>query len=74
MLKNSRPFSPDEIGAAWRRYFVNGTVEYPAQIVAVLCREMGWGYEEYLDQPVEFIHMLLGLMSEEAKDAKRRSE
>lgn len=74
MRHNPRPFSPEEIGAAWRRYFSNDIVEYPEQIVAVLCREMKWGYEEYLAQPTGFIQMLLGLMAAEAKEAKRRSQ
>lgn len=28
---------------------------------------MGWDYEQYLSQPEWFTHMLLGMMSEEAK-------
>jgi hypothetical protein len=34
---------------------------------------MGWGYEEYLSQPQEFIFMLLELMRAEAQHAKAAS-
>ena len=42
-------------------------------IVATLCREMKWGYEEYLAQPEWFIQMVLGAIIGEAKASARRT-
>jgi len=41
------------------------------QITAILCREMGWTYEQYLDQPQEFILMLLELLKAEGEQRKK---
>ena len=43
--ENPRPFSSEELSAAWHRYFSFGTIEYPEQTIALLCREMKWTYE-----------------------------
>jgi hypothetical protein len=50
------------VKAAWRRYFSNGVVEWEIQLIAILCKEMGWTYEEYLSQPSWFVVMLLELL------------
>ena len=55
---------------AFQRYFRTGAVEWPIQLTAVLCREMSWTYEEYLDQPQEFILMLFELLRAESRLAK----
>ena len=74
MQQNPRPFSPDEIEDAWARYFAFGSIERPEQLIAIVCREMGWTYEQYLDQPTWFVQMLLYAMSEEAKAINERQE
>jgi hypothetical protein len=74
MHPNSRPFSASEIEDCWARYFAFGSIERNEQLVAILCREMGWTYEQYLDQPSWFVQMLMYLISEEAKAAKQRQE
>ena len=69
-----RPFSPAELSAAWRRYFAVGSLEYPEQmVIAKLCREMKWGYEEFLAQPQWFVHMILSLIIEESNKSARQS-
>jgi hypothetical protein len=74
VLQNPRPFSATEIEDCWARYFAYGTIERPEQLIAILCREMGWTYEQYLDQPTWFVQSLMYLLSEEAKAAKQRQE
>jgi hypothetical protein len=74
MHQNPRPFSAEELSAAWRRYIRDGIIEYPEQNIVALCREMKWGWEKYLSEPEWFTKMLLWLMIEEAKEAKRRSQ
>ena len=61
-----KPYDAAELRQAWRRYFSSGVVEFPIQLIAVLCKEMGWTYEEYLSQPTWFILVLLELFRAEA--------
>ena len=58
--------------AAWSRYFSSGIVEFDTQIVAILCREMRWDFEQYLSQPLWFIFMLLELLRAETLHAKSK--
>jgi hypothetical protein len=58
--------------AAWNRYFSTGSLEFEAQLIAVLCREMAWTYEEFLAQPQWFVLMLLELLRAEAKHANSK--
>jgi hypothetical protein len=39
------------------------------QLIAVLCKEMGWTYEEYLSQPTWFVAMLFEMMRAEARQS-----
>jgi hypothetical protein len=73
MHQNPRPFSPEELSAAWRRYFRSKIVEYPEQNIVALCREMQWGYEEFLAQPTWFVQMLTWLIIEESKHVASHS-
>jgi hypothetical protein len=58
--------------AAWKRYFSTGALEFETQIIAVLCREMHWTFEEYLSQPTWFIFMLMELLRAEAQHAQSK--
>jgi hypothetical protein len=58
---------------AWHRYFESGFIEFHTQLVAILCREMKWRYEDYLAQPTWFIAMLLELMRAEGNYLKERN-
>lgn len=40
--------------------------------MAILCREMHWTYKEYLDQPVNFITILLTMLQAESKARKNQ--
>jgi hypothetical protein len=57
---------------AWRRYFQSGVVEFDTQLIAILCKEMSWTYEEYLSQPTWFILMLLALFHAEAQHSQSK--
>lgn len=60
--KIQNPTTPEKSGQpGWRRYFSSGVIEWNIQLVAILCKEMGWGYETYLSQPQEFVFMLMEL-------------
>jgi hypothetical protein len=41
-------------------------------IVAILCREMGWTWQEYQNQPAWFIDILLEMLKAEGEEIKRR--
>jgi hypothetical protein len=49
-------------------------VEFDTQLIAWLCKEMRWTYEEYLSQPTWFILMLLELFRAETQEANRRNQ
>jgi hypothetical protein len=40
---------------------------------AAMCREMGWTYNEYLEQPMPFLWALGSMLKAEAEDRKRRN-
>jgi hypothetical protein len=42
--------------------------------MALICREMGWTYQEYRDAPQWFVIILLSLFQNEAEEMKRRSK
>jgi hypothetical protein len=41
-------------------------------LAAILCREFGWTYNEYMDQPYDFILTIVSMMEEEAKRSKKQ--
>lgn len=40
--------------------------------VAIVCREYGWTFDQYMDQPESFINTIESMLSEEAKEASRK--
>jgi hypothetical protein len=42
--------------------------------MAVLCREMGWTFQEYMSQPTWFIHMLVAYMQAESNYREKQSK
>jgi len=44
------------------------------QIAILVCREMGWTYEEYLEAPNRMIRSILVMLREENDEVKRRSK
>ena len=49
------------------------SIESSDQItVAIICREMKWTYDEYLDTPTEFIDTLIEMLRAEAKASKKK--
>jgi hypothetical protein len=58
----------------WRRYFTFGGTELPLPLLAaVICRELGWTYQEFVSQPVWFVPIIIKLMNEEAVQAKKKN-
>jgi len=41
---------------------------------AIICRELGWTWQEYCEQPHWFITMLLSMLQNEAEETKRKSK
>lgn len=42
---------------------------------AILCEAMGWTYNEYLEQPADFIHTIASMLNaREQERAKREKE
>ena len=39
-----------------------------------ICREMHWTYQEYLEQPVWFVELLIEILNLEAKEIKRKEK
>jgi hypothetical protein len=39
--------------------------------VVVICQEMGWTYQEYLDAPNWFINLLVEKMNQDGKEMKK---
>jgi hypothetical protein len=42
------------------------------QIAALICREFGWTFEEYQNQPSWFIDIILEMLKAEAEEIKKR--
>jgi len=40
----------------------------------VICEKYGWTYGEYLDQPVDFIHLIAERMSIDAKEQEQAAK
>lgn len=40
---------------------------------AVICREFGWTWNEYWEQPQVFIDVIIDMLNEEAKAQERRN-
>lgn len=40
---------------------------------AILCREMHWTWDEYLDQPMPFLWALTELLKAEGREAERKN-
>ncbi len=59
----------------WHTFFALGRSElYPEQIAALVCREYGWTWEEYLGQPAWFITTILAMLTLEAEEMNRRNK
>lgn len=43
-------------------------------VKAILCREMHWTYQEYMEQPAQFITILLTMLQAEAAERDRRNK
>jgi hypothetical protein len=43
-------------------------------IAAIVCREMGWTWQEYQEQPVPFIATITAMLNAEAKEVERRNK
>jgi len=43
-------------------------------IAAIVCREMGWTWKEFNDEPHWFISVILGLMAEETAHQNRQNK
>ena len=41
---------------------------------AVICREFGWTYEEYLDQPKDFLDIIALMLKNKAEVAEIKSK
>jgi hypothetical protein len=41
--------------------------------VALLCREMKWTYQQYLEQPTFFVEHLAAMLTAEGNVARKRS-
>lgn len=39
---------------------------------AIICREFGWRYEDYLEQPEPFLNIILDMLAAEAHEAGRK--
>ena len=52
----------------WRRYFARGKGELPPEMLAaVICREYGWTYYEFMEQPWTFIQAVRTYLTAEAE-------
>lgn len=40
-------------------------------IAVILCEKFGWTYQEYLDQPVEFIELAIAKMDIDNQEAQK---
>jgi hypothetical protein len=48
----------------WSRYFAGKSAELTDMMtVSLLCHEMGWTWDEYHDQPIEFIMTLARMIA-----------
>ena len=43
-------------------------------VAALICREYGWTYQEYMEQPQTFLLTIISLLDEEARELKRRNK
>lgn len=43
-------------------------------MVAVICREMKWTWQEFMNQPQSFIDTVVDMLTAEAKENKRQNE
>ncbi|MBI4119239.1 MAG: hypothetical protein HY456_00140 [Parcubacteria group bacterium] len=43
-------------------------------LAAILCREMGWTWEEYENQPSWFIDTIATMLKAEGEEIKRRAK
>lgn len=72
--RKARKFSEDE-ELRWHEFFVIGRAELSQEQLAILvCREMGWSYDEYLQAPYRMIRSILHMLREESEETKRRSK
>lgn len=43
-------------------------------LAAIICREYGWTYQEYMDEPASFLLIIRSMLEEEALAAKEKHE
>jgi len=43
-------------------------------IAVLICREYKWTYEEYMNQPADFIKNIIEMLTAEAEDSKNRNK
>lgn len=46
----------------------------PEAIATIVCRETGWTYDEYEQQPAWLIDYLVSMMNEEARSSNRKNK
>ena len=61
--------------AAWNRYFAFGNLEFPEEMTAViLCREMGWTWQELESQPLWLVKNLVNYLTAESEHVKKQKK
>jgi hypothetical protein len=43
-------------------------------MAALICREYGWTWDQYREQPTWFIKTIVSMLREEADESKRRNK
>ncbi len=57
----------------WQRYFSIGKAELnPEMIAALICREMGWTWQEYQNQPAWFVDIIVEMLKAEGEEVGKR--
>jgi len=57
----------------WERYFALGHTDYRPELeAALICREMGWTWQEYQSQPAFFIKVVHEMLKAEGYHARQR--
>jgi hypothetical protein len=70
--KITNPTTPEKSEQLGADISQTAVVEWDIQLIAILCKEMGWTYETYLSQPQEFIFILLEMLKAEAHHANSK--
>jgi len=57
----------------WARYFAVGQAELnEIMITVIICKEMGWTWEEYQNQPAHFIDTIIKMLKARAEAEKNK--